>query len=353
MIDKSPLPIWNEKESRINDGAFFDAPDICSKQKIKRCKKHYEEIKLKKGFHQCHAGCSSYSTGNANEQIYTGMRVAGYYDQKKMKSSSTFLPTLPPGEVLKSISKSREHCRDQGKQDAQSIHDKDLVDFCLHEVRKYNSTIKRVSEEYLTLRDQSSANVLKLMKTIFSSGTLITNRLNMYDMESNPQIVTASSPFRGSVFSKFLKASHCLEIYGKDSEVKIPMFNGELRGHIDMYPAFDFVPHVILENAIKYSPRDREVQVSFEEEADSFDVRIESIGPKNSNVEIPHLFEKNFRGSSAKTLDASGGGYGLYFAKLICDIHNVAISATSSQDILTRLNKIPYSLFTVRLRYPK
>lgn len=352
MISKSPLPTWNEKDSKVDEGTFFDVPDICGKQKSKRCRKHYELIKLKKGFHQCHAGCSSYSTGDANEEIYTGMRVAGYYDQKKMKSTNTFMPTLPPKEVLESISKSKKRYQTQDKHNIEAIYDKDLVDFCLHEIRKYNLIIKRVSEEYLTSKRQSSVDVSKLMKTVFASSTSITNRLNIYDMEGNPQIVTASSPFQASAFGKFQKASHCLEIYGKDLGVRIPQFKGQLFTNIDMYPIFDFIPHVILENAIKYSPPQQEVQVTFEEAADDFEIRIESIGPKVSDEEIPHLFEKNFRGDMAKVVDTSGGGYGLYFARLICDLHGIEMSASSDESFMN-FNGISYAPFTIELRYKK
>jgi len=352
MINKSPLPIWNEKENKIVDGTFFDSPNICLKQKSKMCRRHYENIKLKKGFHQCHAGCSSYSTGDANDDIYTGIRIAGYYDQKRLKNTNVFMPTLPPKEVLESVSRSKERYREQDKVNIEAIYDKDLVDFCLHEIRKYNLTIKRVSEEYLTSRHQSTIDVVKLMKTIFASSTSITNRLNIYDMEGNPQIVTASTPFQASALGKFKKASHCLEIYGKDAGVRIPPFKGNLYSSIDMYPIFDFIPHVILENAIKYSPPEQEVQVFFEEDSKGFEVRVESIGPHVPREELPHLFEKNFRGSTAKVLDTSGGGYGLYFAKLIGDLHGIDMKASSSEPFM-KYNGIDYSPFIIEITYKK
>ena len=352
MINRSPLPIWNEKENTIVDGTFFDSPDICGKQKNKTCRKHYENIKLKRGFHQCHAGCSSYSTGDANNEIYTGIRVSGYYDQSKLKTTKTFMPTLPPKEVLKSVSRNKERSGAQDKVNIEAIYDKDLVDFCLHETRKYNLTIKRVSEEYLTSQKKNSLDVVKLMKTVFASSTSITNRLNIYDMEGNPQIVTASTPFQASAFGKFQKASHCLEIYGKDAGIRILPFKGKLYTNIDMYPIFDFIPHVILENAIKYSPPQQEVQVVFEEDKNGFEIRIESIGPTVPREELPHLFEKNFRGSMAKVIDTSGGGYGLYFAKLIGDLHGIDMTAISG-DPFMQYNGIDYSHFVIGVNYKK
>jgi hypothetical protein len=287
-----------------------------------------------------------------NDAIYTGMRVAGYYDTKKLKLTKTFMPTLPPIEVLESIAKTKDRYKSQDKENIEAIYDKELVDFCLHEIRKYNLIIKRVSEDFLTSENKSAIDVSKFMKTVFSSSTSITNRLNIYDMEGNPQIVTASTPFQASAFGKFQKASHCLEIYGKDLGVRIPQFKGKLFTNIDMYPIFDFIPHVILENAIKYSPPRQEVQVTFEEGDNYFEIKIDSIGPHASKEELPHLFEKNFRGAAAKVLDTSGGGYGLYFAKLICDLHGIEISASSGESFMN-FNGISYSPFTIELHYKK
>ncbi len=247
MSKISAIPVWNEESGQLEGGCFSSVPDVCYKQKKKTCKKHYERIKDSKGFHECPAGLSSYNSG---ESIYSGVRISGYYTKNKIKNSNSFLPAIPPNVILESVANSKSIERELFESEVQAEFDKDLVDFCLHEVRKYNLIIKRSSEEYLTAKNTSSLNYEKLMKTVFASSSSITNRLNMYDFESNPKIITASTPFQASVFQKFQKASHCLEIYARDAEVRISPFKGQLHTNIDMFPIFDFVPHVILENAI-------------------------------------------------------------------------------------------------------
>jgi hypothetical protein len=348
MINNSPLPVWNEDNMKLESGTFFDLPDICKTQKPTNCKKYYAEIRLKKGFHICPAGCSSYSTGDPNEHIYSGMRVSGYYNQKALKYQKTFMPTLPPEVVLESFSKIKLARDSKQNISVNNNYDKELADFCLHEIRKYNLTVKRSAEEYNYLNNKGGGEVEKLMKTIFASSTSISSRLNLYDLESNPAIVTSYKTYNASIFGKFRKASHCLEIYARDASVKIAPFKGNLKATIDMYPIFEFVPHVILENAVKYSPPNQEVSVCFEESDNFFRVIVQSLGPCVKAHELKNLLEKNFRGENAKIVDTSGGGYGLYFAKLICELHNLDIEIQSDPEKM-KFNGIPYSTFTVKL----
>ncbi|MFT0212034.1 ATP-binding protein [Pseudomonas sp. F1_0610] len=349
MSKISAIPVWNEESEQLEGGCFSSVPDVCSKQKKKTCKKHYERIKTLKGFHECPAGLSSYNSG---ENIYSGVRISGHYTKNKIKNSNAFLPAIPPNVILESVANSKSIERELFESEVQAEFDKDLVDFCLHEVRKYNLIIKRSSEEYLTAKDTSSLDYEKLMKTVFASSSSITNRLNIYDFESNPKIITASTPFQASVFQKFQKASHCLEIYARDAGVRISPFRGRLHTNIDMFPIFDFVPHVILENAIKYSPTNQTIDVFFDEYSNSFDIKVESMGPSLKNKEKVRIFDKRFRGNNAELVDTSGGGYGLYFAKLICELHNIDLSV-EVEETNTRLNNIPYSKFTFIISYNK
>lgn len=349
MSKISPIPVWNEQTEELQGGCFHVVSDVCLKQKRKVCRKYYESIKSAKGFHECPAGLSSYNSG---ETIYSGVRIAGYYTKNKIKNSTSFLPAIPPNFILESVSRTKSIERNLFDSDVSAEFDKELVDFCLHEVRKYNLIIKRSSEEFLTSKHSDRLDNAKLMKTIFASSSSITNRLNIYDFESNPHIVTASTPFQASPFQKFQKASHCLEIYARDAGVKISAFRGTLHSNIDMFPIFDFVPHVILENAIKYSPSGQSVDVVFEEFTTSFEIKVESLGPTLRKDEVTRVFDKKFRGHNAELVDTSGGGYGLYFAKLICDLHGMELTADMEPESIS-LNNIPYSKFTIVASYQK
>ena len=57
--------------------------------------------------------------------------------------------------------------------------------------------------------------------------------------------------------------------------------------------------------------------------------------------------EKGYRGTN--TTHVPGTGVGLYFAKMICDLHDIQIDINSHQQTVAEVNGVPYSLFQVIL----
>lgn len=363
-----PLPIWSREDLAVLDGTFFQAPQICHKAKKKQCKKYYESIELRKGFHECPMGLSSYSSGEEGQSIVTAVRIADTYDGKKLKQEDAFLPTLPKNVVLDSFFKTRNltadgHLKVQVKAPletgcvigAGTVEDKDLVDFSLHEIRKFNTQIKRCAEELMLSAinpDNKFAGYVELKsKSIFASSSMLSTRLSVYDFEANPEIITSGTQ-RASLYKKFDKARRVLDVYAKDQRVRIDQFVGASYYEMDGYQVLDFLPFVILENAIKYSPKEQNVSVVFDDTHSSLKVTVSSLGPKNTKEDLREVFVKRGRGRVARSLDTSGGGYGLYFGKLICDLHGIDISVDSDDSVLS-FNGLEYSIFTVELKLQK
>ncbi|MBE1273879.1 ATP-binding protein [Enterovibrio baiacu] len=346
MKNISAFPVWDINNNKIIDGTFLNVSTQCLKAKTRTCVKHYEKIRNVKGFHICPFGLTSYSTGDAEPSLYSSIKVQGYYDVTKTKKLPDYLPTMPPQVFLASINKSRALLNNPVRG---SKIDSDMVDFSIHEVRRFNGEIKRVSEELLLIKENDLAHVQKKVKNIFASSSLISVRLNAFDLEENPEVITSQSKFNTGIFKKFQKASHCLDTYARDRGVRIMPFRGTSHMTIDMYQIFDLIPFVILENAIKYSPEDQSVSVHFEEvNQSSLSVSVSSIGPCNTESEIEKIFCKKYRGNQAELFDGTGGGYGLYFAKMICDMHNIKISVKSGAPMF-ELNGIQFGDFTLTL----
>ncbi|ELY3847469.1 sensor histidine kinase [Cronobacter sakazakii] len=354
MKNLSPFVVWDLASASSIDGTFFHKLAECNKRKAKDCQKYYSTIASKKGFHTCPAGLTSYSTGEENQKIYTAFKAAGYYDVTKTKKIEGFLPTIPPIVVIQSINKEFELQKeltfkkssvDGGDEKA----DKELIDFSIHEVRKFNGEIKRISEEILNTKDISTETLKSKVKSIFASSSLISVRLSTYDIEENPQLLDSQGSYSAGIYKKFQKASHCLENFARDRQVKILSFKGKSHHEIQIYPFFDFVPFVILENAIKYSPPNQDIEVKFDEISKGLlEVSICSTGPYNTPEEMEHIFDKKVRGTNATLVDNTGGGYGLYFAKLVCDLHNIEMKAWSNEPTL-QFNGVNYSEFLIKI----
>ncbi|WP_419634611.1 sensor histidine kinase, partial [Thiolapillus sp.] len=82
--------------------------------------------------------------------------------------------------------------------------------------------------------------------------------------------------------------------------------------------------HNLLGNAIKYGRQYAEISVSRDDGA----LRLEVLddGPGISDSELPHLFERFYRGTVAKQ-QAQGNGLGLSIVKRIVELHGFRISA--------------------------
>jgi two-component system sensor histidine kinase BaeS len=86
----------------------------------------------------------------------------------------------------------------------------------------------------------------------------------------------------------------------------------------------------LLENARRYTPPGGEVGVSvFEHEAvATIEVRDSGIGIPAAD--LPHVFERFYRGDSARSRDTGGCGLGLSIVKAIVEAHGGRVSAESA-----------------------
>jgi two-component system, OmpR family, heavy metal sensor histidine kinase CusS len=85
----------------------------------------------------------------------------------------------------------------------------------------------------------------------------------------------------------------------------------------------------LLDNAVKYTPREGTIQVSISsfDETVRLDVRDTGIGIAPENME--RIFDRFFRVDASRNRDEGGSGLGLAIAKWIAEAHHTSISVTS------------------------
>lgn len=86
----------------------------------------------------------------------------------------------------------------------------------------------------------------------------------------------------------------------------------------------------VLNNAITYTPNGGEVSLSLRLE-NGVSIRIHDTGIGMSQDEVPHAFERFFRGKDATELFANGTGLGLSIAQEIVSTHHGTITLTSER----------------------
>ncbi len=87
----------------------------------------------------------------------------------------------------------------------------------------------------------------------------------------------------------------------------------------------------LVENACRYTPPGTPVTISVRAERDGYALRVRDGGPGIPADELPRLFERFYRGSTAQG-HANGAGLGLSLVRQIAQAHGGRVSLTSSPD---------------------
>lgn len=87
----------------------------------------------------------------------------------------------------------------------------------------------------------------------------------------------------------------------------------------------------LLENALKYSPKNLPIHVSLVTLGTKIAISISDLGQGIDNQEKKKVFDKFYRSGNENTRKAQGTGLGLYLCKKIAETHNGYISVTDNQ----------------------
>jgi signal transduction histidine kinase len=81
------------------------------------------------------------------------------------------------------------------------------------------------------------------------------------------------------------------------------------------------VPHTLIDNAAKYSPKGGRVDIDVQDVDGGVDLAVSSYGPRILPKETERIFQPFFRGECAQRQEQEGAGYGLYVSQLVADRH--------------------------------
>ena len=230
----------------------------------------------------------------------------------------------------------------------------------MHDVRELNSLVRQNAEQLgqktqfdragqpLNL-DSATADQLRAnLSTVLQTTYLLTTRLAILDYELNEEALTREARYSGVLYAKYDKARLVLLAKAKQARVWIQM-KGTSHLYFDIYSSFDLLPFLLIENALKYSPPDQQIDVAFEDNREYLDIIVRSLGPVVTDDEIEKIFDRGVRGANARASQPKGTGLGLYVADIIAKIHGFELWAHSDSSAL-EIGRIPHSIFTISLR---
>src|SRR5262249_7514122 len=93
----------------------------------------------------------------------------------------------------------------------------------------------------------------------------------------------------------------------------------------------------LLENAIRYSPQGSTVEVKLDRNRESFIAEVLDHGVGISTNDLPHIFERFYRGDGSRTRSTGGFGLGLAIARALVEAYGGSIQAESQPGQGTRM----------------
>lgn len=343
----------------MEEGKYISPLPFCKKNHSKgKCQEFYCNLmQCEKGkFYTCPYGMSVYLS--IEGQIFTCIREKSTYQKDKAKrlqgDDIIYNPVMNSQQILPLINASLSISTEKKALDEKRAS----IDSISHEVKQLNAQIKdnsdlllqtyRLDEENIQLSREDITTLQEKIRTIYVSSSMIASRYSLYDYEKNPQALAQGSPYPCNIYSKFDKIRKIFKGYMRKATSIV--FEGGSYLHIKAYPSFEMVPLLLLENAVKYSYGfGEEVVVKFTEEDDNkLVVVISSYSPYCSKEESVQIFNKGYRGKNARKV-SDGSGIGLYFVKMLCDLHHVQISAESDSNRVTDISGVAYAPFKYTL----
>lgn len=353
--------------SSISDNGFFEEGEYIVP--IKYCKEHfcegkcaifYQQLpqKTRNHFYTCPYGMSVFLSNDGT--IFTCMRERKTYSKKAAKSiaiddEKVYNQILDEMQLLKLI-----EATVYGEKEGKIIEEKRrFVDSVTHEARQLNAQIKAKSDSLLTTYklnegiNLSKEDMLELqrdIRTIYASSSIIASRFSLYDYEKNPQALTQGSTVSCAIYKVFDKMSKILQNYqGRNVPIVI---EGTSYEEMQVHPLFEMIPFSIIENAVKYTysfGSGNDVKIVFSHTSDNhLQITVSSYSPYCSEEESKLIFQKGYRAKNAQRASA-GSGIGLFFTKMLCDAHNIDISAFSDRKRVTEITGVAYAPFRITL----
>lgn len=166
----------------------------------------------------------------------------------------------------------------------------------------------------------------KSYKDLYNALELITSQLRMVDVIINPKSIVFGNKKVINIYRLFEKIKILFgHLSTKKRDVNIKLISEIWVDDSNCYESIEFIPLILLDNALKYSAPDSDIEIKFEQNQRNVKVSVKSIGPFVSDENKERIFDKFFRDKSAESFSKDGIGMGLWIAQQILKAHNSKI----------------------------
>lgn len=267
------------------------------------------------GWHETYMGYRSFVSVDPHDAtiyIFPSLRIRGH--RKKCEPIAGYEAVFEEKDIeiyAESAISIRRELRAEIEQDANIL---------VHDLRKLNTSVYHKALACKTNLQSGNLHQASYdIENALAAIELLRLRTDTLDLTSN---------LERRIPKKSLKS------YGKVREV-VEAFNPnaiqkDIRLNISQpfpnmcktHDLYQLIPYIIIDNAIKYSPRGHEIHVFHEINDGMVTWNVKSVGPLIEPQESPHILERGRRGYHALKSGVPGSGYGLFLANLLlrrCD----------------------------------
>lgn len=340
----SPIPFVSiDNTDSINEGYDLKINSFCSKRfpKDQKCKDHYKSVfdSPLNVIKECPYGFSSFAFQVLNDKIVFTCFIPSprnnntkveKYRSKLHKNCKITLDNLNNfARIFDEISK-QWHLLEMEK----------LKKFppALHEIRKYNRTIKQEAERLCreeNSTDPSKANP-KIVR-IWKAAEFMSQQFDIVEILASEELTKLPLKTDSEIYKTFDKCVMILNGLAQE-EGKTITLTGESPIAKVNDKTFPIIPTTLLDNALKYSTPNSEIRVRIIKSSESECKIIVSNNSKKSNIG-EEIFEKGKRGHTK----IDGTGIGLYLAKVVAKQHNGSL-LLETRDINSEEMKVSFIL---------
>ena len=306
-------------EFKFSDGYLHKLePDLCGSSKLAA----YARL-LKPGWHNIDFGFLAYSVqrGEGRYWIFPGLAPREANLKRKYRKGGQDYSKSDVERFVRAIVEFRLEERSTIKSD---------FDFLVHDLRRLSTTIYHAAEE---AKDAVNAgnrfNAIQLIDNIIGAQSMLKIRTDVLDYTGNPNAdhQVSSVP----VYRRTDKVVRSFGPFAAKRNIRINISGSSFATSLGPN-VFEIIPYVILDNAIKYSPANSEIEVVFQENAETISIEFKSLGPPIEKNELDSIFAEGHRSRAAQRSGISGSGIGLYLARQLVAQFGGTLTASCGDD---------------------
>jgi K+-sensing histidine kinase KdpD len=173
--------------------------------------------------------------------------------------------------------------------------------------------------------EEKLRNCNKELSDLYDAIGLSNSQLGMIDVLVNPAKIKHGLKRSINIFKLFERISKLFLAKAKRKNLTISWHSVEQVPDAMFYDAIEFLPIVLLDNAIKYSYYDKAIKVLFKLESGYLIIKCSSFGEFVHLEDQEIIFDKFQRGRNANKFATEGIGIGLWILKQIIIAHDGTI----------------------------